>query len=118
MKKLIDITDEDLIKVINCIHILTENKVIGRKGINGLSFEDSYKRYGACYIEVEMVSHDRVTDGYFTTESKCKLQFNHKSVWFAEFGPDGESSNYNKNHFFGYLKLQELGYELPEKPQM
>lgn len=118
MKKLIDITDEDVIKVIDRIHILTENKVISRNGIHGLSFEESFRKYGFCYIEIEMVSHDRVTDGYFTTESKCRLQFHHNSVWFAEFDCDGDDSNYNKNHFFGYLKLQELGYELPNKPQM
>ncbi len=118
MKKLIDITDEDLIKAIDRIHILTENKVLSRNGIHGLSFKESFRRYGYCYIEIEMVSHDMVTDGYFTTESKCRLEFNHKSVWFAELDSDGDSSNYNKNHFFGYLKLQELGYELPDKPQI
>lgn len=116
MKKLIDITDEDVIKVINQIHILTENKVISRNGIYGLSFEESFRKYGSCYIEIEMISHDRVTDGYFTTESKCKLQFYHKSVWFAELDCDGDESNYNINHIFGYLKLQELGYEFPDKP--
>jgi len=117
MKKLIEITDEDVITVIDQIHILTENKVISRNGILELSFEDSFRKYGSCYIEIEMVSHDIVTDGHFTTESKCRLQFNHKSVWFAELGYDDDDSNYNKNHFFGYLKLQELGYELPDKPQ-
>ena len=123
MKKLIDITDEDVLKVINRIHIiyyiypLTENKVISRNGLHGLSFEESFRKYGSCYIEVEMISHDIVTDGHFTFESKCRLQFHHKSVWFAEYDSRGNCSNYNKNHFFGYLKLQELGYELPDKPQ-
>ena len=117
MKKLIDITDEDVIKVIDRIHILTENKVLSRNGLHGLSFEDSFRKYGSCYIEIEMISHDRVTDGHFTVESKCRLQFHHNSIWFAELNCDGDDSNYNKNHFFGYLKLQELGYELPDKPQ-
>lgn len=117
MKKLIDMTDDDVISVINKIHILTDNKVISRKGILGLSFEESFRKYGRASIEVEMVSNDKVTDGYYTTISNCEIVFNHKSVWFAEIGPDGEASNYNKNHFFGYLKLQELGYDIPTEPQ-
>lgn len=116
-KKLIDITDEDVISVIDRIHILTENKIISRNGLHGLSFEDSFKKYGSAYIEIEMVSNDTVTDGYYTTISKCRMVFNHKSIWFAEMSSDGSDSNYNRNHFFGYLKLQELGYELPDKPQ-
>jgi hypothetical protein len=31
MKRLIDITDEDVISVINRVHIMTDNKVISRK---------------------------------------------------------------------------------------
>ena len=77
MKKLIDITDEDVIKVIDRIHILTENKVLSRNGLHGLSFEDSFRKYGSCYIEIERISHDRVTDGHFTVVSKCRLQFHH-----------------------------------------
>lgn len=117
MKKLIDITDEDVISVINRIHILTDNKVLYREGILGLSFEESFRKYGSASITIGMVSTDTVTDGYFTTFSKCKMIFNHKSVWFAEIGPDDEASNYNKNHFLGYLKLQELGYDIPTEPQ-
>ena len=119
MKKLIDITDEDVIAVIDRIHILTQNKVISRNGILGLNFEKSFKKYGSCYIEIELGSIDSVSDGHCTSISKCRLQFNHKSVWFAEINvSDEDASNYNKNHFFGYLKLQELGYDLPDKPQM
>jgi hypothetical protein len=119
MKPLIDITDEDVISAINRIHILTENTVISRNGIHGLNFKDSFRTYGSAYIEIEMVSNDTVSDGYFTSISKCRMVFNHKSVWFAELGSSGyEPSNYNKNHLFGYLKLQELGYELPSSPQM
>lgn len=33
MKNLIDITDEDIITVIDIIHLLTKNTIIGRKGI-------------------------------------------------------------------------------------
>lgn len=117
MKKLIDITDEDVIKVIDQIHRLTENKVIGRFGILGLSFEDSYRKYGNCYIKIELLSEDRVTDGYFTTYSYCHIKFHHESVWFEEYTSDGESSTYNKNHYFGYKKLIELGYDFPIEPQ-
>ncbi len=117
MKKLIDITDEDVITVINRIHILTENKIISRKGILGLDFHESYRKYGDAHIDIELVSNDTVTDGHFTTISKCRIQFHHKSVWFSEFGTNNSFSGYNKNHFFGYLKLQELGYELPNSPQ-
>jgi len=117
MKKLIDITDEDVISVIDRIHILTENTIIARKGIFGLDFYESFRKFGSAFIEIEMVSRDTVTDGYYTTISKCQLVFKHESVWFAEIGYDGDNSNYNKNHFFGYLKLQELGYKLPEQPQ-
>lgn len=118
MKKLIDITDEDVIEVINSIHVLTENKIISRNGILGLPFEKSFKKYGSAYIEIEMTSHDTVSDGYYTTSRRCKLQFHHKSVWIAELDWEGDMSNYNKNHFFGYLKLKELGYKLPDKPQI
>jgi len=117
MKKLIDITDEDVISVINRIHPLTENTIISRNGILGLDFIKSFKRYGNCFIDVELISHDTATDGYFTSVSKCRMQFHHKSVWFTEFCSDDDLSGYNKNHFFGYLKLQELGYELPSEPQ-
>lgn len=117
LKRLVDITDEDVIKVIDCIHITTENKIISRNGILGLNFHDSYNKYGDCYIDVEVASIDTVTDGYFTTISKCRIQFHHQSVWFTELNYDDELSGYNKNHFFGYLKLQELGYKLPDKPQ-
>lgn len=117
MKKLIDITDEDVIAVINRIHILTENKVLSRHGILGLDFKDSFRKYGEAYILIEMVSVDTITDGYYTTISECRMVFKHKSVWFAEMSFDGKASNYNKNHFFGYLKLRELGYELPDSPQ-
>lgn len=118
MKNLIDITDEDVIAVIDRIHILTENKVISRNGIFGLDFNESFRRHGECSIDIELLSNDTVSDGYFTTVLKCRIQFRHKSVWFTEFGSDGEVSGYNKNHFFGYLKLQELGYDMPDKPQI
>lgn len=117
MKRLIDITDEDVIAVINRIHLLTENSVISRNGILGLDFHASFKKYGDAHIDVECESVDRVTDGYFTTTSKCRIQFHHNSVWFTELESDGEPSGYNKNHFYGYLKLQELGYQLPTEPQ-
>ena len=117
MKKLIDITDEDVISVIDRIHILTENKIISRNGIFGLTFSESFRKYGDCYIDIELLSVDRF-DGYFGSISTCRIQFRHESVWFAEMCSDKEVSNYNKNHFFGYLKLQELGYELPKKPQI
>lgn len=117
MKQLIDITDEDALSVINRIHLLTENKLIGRTGTLGLSFKESFRKYGTAWIEFELVSNDTVTDGYFTTVSKCRIHFHHTSVWFEEMDFDGDPSNYNKNHFFGYLKLQELGYELPKEPQ-
>ena len=117
MKKLIDITDEDIIKVINRIHLLTENKVISRNGILGLEFYDSYKKYGDAYIDIELVSEDTVTSGYYTTISKCRIQFHHNSVWFSELSCDDKFSGYNKNHYFGYLKLIELGYDFPSEPQ-
>jgi hypothetical protein len=117
MKRLIDITDEDVISVINRIHLLTENKVISRNGLFGLDFYESYRIYGDCSIDIELVSNDTVTDGYYTTVSKCGIQFHHESVWFIEYSLDNEISDYNKNHFFGYLKLQELGYKLPDAPQ-
>ncbi len=105
--------------MIDRIHTLTENKVISRKGILGLNFEESFKKYGSCYIEIKLTSVDTVSDGYWTSISICRLQFSHTSVWFAELdGVGGDASNYNKNHFFGYLKLQELGYELPDTPQI
>lgn len=118
MKKLVDLTDEDAIKVIDSIHFLTENTVAKRGGILGLNFEDSYRKYGECFIDIDMISRDTVTDGYWTSESKCRIVFKHNSVWFAEINCDGEDSNYNKNHFCGYLKLQELGYDVPTKPQI
>ncbi len=119
MKNLIDITDEDVIAVIDRIHLLTENTIIGRKGILGLDFHESYTKYGSAYIDVLLSSNDNI-DGYFNSKSKCRIEFSHESVWFVEFvgeGFDDEISGYNKNHFFGYLKLQELGYKLPDKPQ-
>jgi hypothetical protein len=117
MKELIDITDEDVISVINRIHLLTENRVISRNGILGLDFYESFRKYGDCYIDIELVSSDTITDGYFTIISKCRMQFHHKSVWFTEFGINNNFSGHNRNHFFGYLKLQELGYKLPNEPQ-
>lgn len=116
-KKLIDITDEDVVAVINRIHVLTENTIISRNGILGLNFQDSYRKYGSAHIDVQCASYDRVTDNHFNTFSKCRIQFHHKSVWFTEMSDKNDVSGYNKNHFFGYLKLQELGYELPEAPQ-
>lgn len=120
MKNLIDITDEDVISVIDRIHLLTKNTIIGRKGILGLDFHESYKRYGTAHIDVLLSSDDTVTDGYFSTRSRCRIVFQHKSVWFTEYTyetDDNEISGHNRNHFFGYLKLQELGYILPETPQ-
>jgi len=101
--------DEDV--VISLKPNITQIPLIGEH-VSVIEFNN--KHY---YIEIEMISHDRVTDGHFTVESKCRLQFHHNSIWFAELNCDGDDSNYNKNHFFGYLKLQELGYELPDKPQ-
>lgn len=118
MKELIDITDEDLLKVINRIYVLTDNKIISRNGILGLNFKDSFRKYGSANIDIYRVSVDTITDGYYTSESKSKVVFYHKSIWFAEIDCDGEASNYNKNHFCGYLKLQELGYKLPTEPQL
>lgn len=117
MKKLIDITDEDIIKVVNRIHPLTENKIIKRRGILGLGFIKSFRKYGDWAVKIELVSNDSVTDGYYATVTKFEIRFHHNSVWFSEFDLDGKASNYNKNHFFGYLKLKELGYELPTEPQ-
>lgn len=118
MKKLIEITDEDLLKVINSIYALTENKIINREGFFGLTFEESFKKYGHARINIEKVSHDTITDGYYTTESKSQVVFHHNSLWFAELNCDGEPSNYNKNHFIGYLKLVELGYDVPTTWQL
>ena len=109
MKKLIDITDEDIISVVNRIHLLTKNKVISRNGILGLDFYESFRKYGDCSIDVELESKDSF--------SICRIQFHHRSIWFTEYIEYPEISGYNKNHFFGYLKLQELGYELPDVPQ-
>ena len=64
MKRLIDITDEDVISVINKIHLLTENKVISRNGVLGLDFYKSFREYGDCSIDIELISNDTVTDGY------------------------------------------------------
>lgn len=118
MKKLITITDEDLLKVIDSIYALTENRIVSREGSLGLSFEDSFRKYGSAHINIERISHDRVTDGYYTTESKSQVVFRHNSIWFAELDCDGEPSNYNKNHFIGYLKLIELGYDVPTTWQL
>lgn len=117
MKELIDITDKDVISVVNRIHPLTENKIISRNGIHGLDFYKSFERYGDCSIDVELLSEDKISDGYYTSVRKCRIQFHHKSVWFIEYTSNDKISGYNKNHFFGYLKLQELGYKLPENPQ-
>ena len=117
MKKLIEISDEDAQKVVARIHLLTENTIIGRFGTLGLSFEDSFRKYGDAWIDFECASIDKVSDGYFSTFSKFRIKFHHSSVWFEELSMEGKPSSYNKNHFFGYLKLQELGYELPDKPQ-
>ncbi len=76
------------------------------------------KKYGSAHINIERISHDRVTDGYYTTESKSQVVFHHNSIWFAELDCDGEPSNYNKNHFVGYLKLIELGYDVPTTWQL
>ncbi len=116
-KKLIDITDEDALKVVNSIHILTENTLIKRKGILGLSFEESHRKYGSASIEFETASIDRVTDGHFTSMGKVEMVFSHSQVWFAEYHFN-EDSNRNSNHFIGYLKLQELGYFVPTTPQI
>lgn len=117
MKKLIDISDEDALAVINRIHILTENRILGRFGLLGLDFHESFRRYGSAYMDFELASYDFVSDGHYTSISKCRIEFHHESVWFMEFSSDDDISGYNKNHFFGYLKLQELGYKLPDKPQ-
>lgn len=117
LKKLIDITDKDVISVIDRIHPLTENTIISRNGILGLDFYESFRTYGDCSIDVELLSQDVVSDGYFTTISKCRIQFHHKSVWFTEYNSNNKISGYNKNHYFGYMKLHELGYEMPDKPQ-
>ena len=117
MKKLLEMTDEDVLAIINAIHLLTKNTIVKRDGILGLGFKESFRKYGSAYIEFLMVSEDNVTDGYFTTESKCHIVFRHTSIWFAEYGCDDDASNYNKNHFYGYQKLIELGYEMPDKPQ-
>lgn len=116
MKRLIDIADEDAIAVIDRIHILTQNTIVSRNGEFGLSFEESFWKYGSAEILFECVSLDG-GDGYFTVISHCKLVLRHNSVWFAEMGCDDTPSNYNKNHYFGYLKLIELGYALPTTPQ-
>lgn len=116
MKELITLTDEDALKVINTIHLLTKNTLIKRGGSVGLSFEESFRRYGSAYIEFELLSEDKF-DGHWTTTSKCRIRFHHTSVWFQEFSSYNEPSTYNKNHYFGYLKLIELGYKLPDKPQ-
>ena len=50
MKRLIDITDEDVIAVIDRIHLLTENKVISRNGLHGLTFEDSFRKIMSKYL--------------------------------------------------------------------
>ena len=100
-----------------CIWMRSSNTVEGNAANASASTSNIWGNALANNIEIEMISHDRVTDGHFTVESKCRLQFHHNSIWFAELDCDGDDSNYNKNHFFGYLKLQELGYELPDKPQ-
>lgn len=117
MKQLIDITDEDVIAVIDRIHVSTKNKVISRNGLFGMDFHKSFNKYGDCSIDIQLESPDSITDGEYTTVSKCTMQFHHKSVWFTEYNTENEISGYNKNHFFGYLKLQELGYKLPVEPQ-
>jgi len=114
MKKLIDITDEDAIAVIDCIHILTENTIVSRNGELGLSFEESFRKYGSAFILFKCVS---ASDIFGESIQYCKIVFRHTSVWFAEFSFDMEPSTYNKNHYFGYMKLIELGYSLPSTPQ-
>lgn len=114
MKKLIDITDEDAIAVIDRIHILTENTIVSRDGELGLSFEESFRKYGSASILFECVS---ASDIFGESKSYCKIVFRHTSVWFAELNYDMKPSNYNKNHYFGHLKLIELGYSLPSSPQ-
>lgn len=118
MKRLIDITDEDLLKVIDTIYILTENKIVSRNGVLGLDFKESFRKYGSATIDIYRISRDTVSNGYYTSESTSRVVFRHNSIWFAELDSDNEPSNYNKNHFCGYLKLQELGYDLPTNPQI
>ncbi len=98
MKKLITITDEDLLKVIDSIYALTENRIVSREGSLGLSFEDSFRKYGSAHINIERISHDTITDGYYTVESKSKVVFRHNSIWFAELDCDGEA---HRNGFVG-----------------
>lgn len=114
MKKLIDITDEDALAVINRIHILTENTLISRNGDLGLSFEESFRTYGSASISFECVG---ASDLFGDLSHHCKIVLRHNSVWFSEFDCDDEPSNHNENHYFGYLKLIELGYSLPSTPQ-
>lgn len=118
MKNIVDITDEDVISVINTIHPLTKNRVISRNGIPRFDFHESFKKFGSCYIDIELKSIDVVSDGHFTSISKCRIQIVHDSFWFVEFTPSNSISAYNKNHFFGYLKLQELGYKFPDSSQI
>ena len=116
MKQLIDITDEDILEVVNRIHILTENSVIGRNGcFPNISFRDSFVKYGDCHIDVLLVSQDIIR--VCNTESICRLHLHNNSIWFEEYDKFLDPHTYNKNHFFGYLKLQELGYQLPTEPQ-
>lgn len=114
--KLTEITDADALAVINTMHLLTENELIGRTGILGLGFAESHRKYGDCYIEFKRISVDKA-DGSNYSESFTRIKIHHNSVWFEELDFDGRPTTYNKNHMFGYDKLRELGYDLPKVPQ-
>ena len=114
--KITDITDEHALAVIDAMHLLTDNEVVGRFGILGLNFQESHRKYGECHIEFKRISVDRA-DGSNYSECYTHIRIHHNSVWFEEFDCDGRPSTYNKNHMFGYDKLRALGYELPEKSQ-
>lgn len=115
MKNILDITDEDLLTVINTIHPTTDNAIIGRLGIFGLDFRESHRQYGDCFIEVQRESVDPDGQDYLLWFTRIKIH--HESFWFEEFNFDHTRSTYNKNHCFGYDKLRELGYEFPYSPQ-
>lgn len=114
--KLVDMTKEDALKIVNAIHISTENSFIEFKGLFDLDFKESYRKYGNYYIDFLRTTVDPF-DGSYYCEWKTRITVKHNSIWFEEFDGDGEASTYNKNHIFGYDKLRELGYILPDKAQ-
>jgi hypothetical protein len=115
-KKLIDLTDEDALLVVKLMNPLCDVELMGRFGILELNFEQSFKKYGDCFIKFKISTWDHFDQSSYS-EHFMKIQFHHDIMWFAECSDENKPSNYNKNHYLGYKKLEELGYVFPTNTQ-